>query len=54
MTDSPASGDPTSMVDDSLTTLVHPCPACGAVYTEQELADGEYRCTKCGLEMANL
>lgn len=54
MTETSASDSATQTVDESLTTLVHPCPACGAVYTEQELADSEYRCSKCGLEMAHI
>ena len=55
MTDSQVtpSDDPARMTDEALTTLVHPCPACGAVYTEEELTAADYRCSKCGLELAH-
>jgi len=56
MSDSPQTSPDavTNLIDDAQTTLTHACPACGAVYTEQELADADYRCKQCGLEMAHV
>lgn len=55
MNDRPSSAtDGATLAVDNQATLTRTCPACGAVYAEQEIADANYRCKKCGLEMAHI